>query len=288
MPVAYFPFTGEAYQPKMGLKPLAWENLLEFDDKYRDHLDLKRDLFRDHRSEVMRALPGTEPYCLELNQFLRAHALKFHPSRFRLEGSRFIVAETGESFSEPASGGEALEQISRWVQEDWCLLEPGAPFALVAGFVCFPSRWSLEEKVGKAPDAVHEYVPDYKAMLSAPTTNFMGKLTADRPMWRLNWTIHDSDKLFCPGPHASTKTLTSKNVVANCFLRVERQTIWRLPSSGAIAFSIRTHLNSLSEVIAEPGKQKVLYDSLVGLPDETAIYRGMGPFLAPLKEALRC
>lgn len=284
--IRYFPFDGLPYQPKMGLKPLDRKSWLEFDDQLLPHLALKKRLFREERETVLRVRPEGEAACLELHAALRAHLLAHHADSFREEHGRFAALATGESFAAPSGAAEALEQVSRWGQEDWCLVDGRAPFGVSAGFVCFPSRWSLRDKMGKAPDGVHEHVPDYASLLAAPVRNFFEKLTPERPMWRLNWTVHDSDELFCPGPHSSGKKLDVANVVENCFLRVERQTLTRLPETGAIAFSIRTHLHPLREVLDTKEKRRLAHQSIVNLPLETAVYRGMGPFLEPLKEAL--
>jgi hypothetical protein len=284
--IPYFPFDGQPYQPKMGLKPLDRKNWLEFDGQHLPHLALKKKLFQTERDTVLQIKAGSEAACLELHSTIRAHVLNQHPDLFREGGGGLLALATGERFGEPKDAEEALEQISRWGQEDWCLVDPGAPFSVIAGFVCFPSRWSLREKMGRTPDGVHEGVPSYNNFLAAPVRNFFEKLIPERPMWRLNWTIHDSDQLFCPGPHSSGKKLTADNVLENCFLRVERQTLSRLPQTGAIAFSIRTHLHPLLVAIDTPERKKLALASILGLPLETALYRGMGPFLEPLKEAL--
>ena len=272
MAVPYFPFSGEIYEPKMGLKPMRWENWLEIDDKYSACIARKTELLKTKRETVLQVYPEANDSCIELHEKLKIHLASTAP-QIRIGDSK------------PTGGAEALAEISTWTQEDWCLVEPQAPFRLVAGAVCFPSRWSLKEKMGKSPEMVHAPVPDF-SKIQAPTKNFIEKLTPERPMWRLNWTIHDSDELFCPGPHSSGKKLDRRNVIENCFLRVERQTLSRLPSTGAIAFSIRTHLNPLPEVIDTPEKKEMLRLSLEGLPEETASYRGMAPYFRELKEAL--
>lgn len=256
----------------MGIKPLRWENWIEIDEKYSSFLERKKQLLRNQRSTVLIVQPEAEEFCFELHEKLKTH-LQAHAPQIDL------------GFAAPISGEAALAELSQWVQEDWCLLSPAAPYPLVAGAVCFPSRWSLADKMGKSPELVHAPVPDFQKLL-APTKNFLEKITADRPMWRLNWTIHDSDELFCPGPHSSGKSLSENDVIQNCFLRVERQTLCRLPRTGAIAFSIRTHLNPLSEVIDSAERREMLRGSLFGLPEETAAYRGMAPFLGALKAAL--
>lgn len=271
----YFPFTGEAYVPKMGLKPLEWANWLEFGRDEAAQLALKKKLFAEHRSQVLHLLQGTDALCFELRERLENHRREFYPQKF-------MPSEP------PKSGADAMEQISRFTQEDWCLLsqKDQEPYKLVVGSVCFPSRWNLLEKMGKDADGIHEPVPDYSKFLAAPAKNFLDKLSVDRPMWRLNWTIHDSDQLFCPGPVPSRTDLREENILSHTVLRVERQTLCRLPKTGAIAFSIRTHITPMGELAADPERKKLMLASLEGLPEETAIYRGMGPFWGVLKKAL--
>ena len=48
-----------------------------------------------------------------------------------------------------------------WWEPDFLLLktEPGGTAHLVAGAVCFPSSWNLEEKIGHPIAAIHAVVP---------------------------------------------------------------------------------------------------------------------------------
>jgi len=284
----YFPFTGEPYQPKMGLKPLDWKDWLEFGPDYEFQLAKKRECFAKHRSQVLTLAPGTDSLCMELWEHLAVHLSEYYSQNYSYDPFTKILKKGEGKFLPPSSGEEAMEAISRITQEDWCILQKDSQgvFRLVVGSVCFPSRWNLLEKAGKDADAIHEPVPDYAKMLASPTKNFLDKLPVDKPMWRLNWTIHDSAELFCPGPVAANPNLTPEDILSHCVLRVERQTLSRLPRSGAIAFSIRTHITPLAGLAADPEKRKLMHLSLLGLPLETAQYRGMGPFFESLKKAL--
>lgn len=284
----YFPFSGEPYQPKMGLKPLDWKHWLEFGVDYDFQIAKKRECFARHRGQVLSLGPDIDSLCLELWERLANHLSEFYPQKFSFESRMKVLKRGEELFAFPSTGEEAMESISQLTQEDWCLLQkdPEGVYRLVVGSVCFPSRWNLLEKAGKDADGIHMPVPDYAQMLANPTKNFLEKLSVDKPMWRLNWTIHDSQELFCPGPVPTNPHLSPEEVLSHCFLRVERQTLSRLPGSGAIAFSIRTHITPMAELASDPEKRKLMHLSLVGLPMDTAAYRGMAPFFESLKKAL--
>jgi hypothetical protein len=72
----------------------------------------------------------------------------------------------------------------------------------------------------------------------------------------------------------------------NVFLRVERQTLRRLPVTGAVVFTIRTHLNPILDAIPTAETTRLLLQTLELLPADVATYRGMAKFIAPLKTAL--
>lgn len=266
MSMAYFPFTGEAYRPQMGLKPLEPAAWLEFDEQ-RDHqLALKRAILREHRDTVLYVSQEGEGACRELWELLRTHL--------------------GKEAEPPHTAAKALEQLSLWTQEDWCLMGAEKSERLVAGCVCFPSRWNPREKFGQNTDGIHGPVPDFAGTLAAPARNFLDKLSPGKPMWRLNWTIHDSDALFSPEPRAPKPGVSAENVLRETFLRVERQTLTRLPASGAVAFSIRTHLTRMDEVVATLERRELVRRTLELLPPEVASYRGMKAFLPELLAAL--
>jgi hypothetical protein len=271
MELAYFPFTGESYKPQMGLRPLDLAKWIEVCPKRPIHLELKKTLLQKHRSQVLSVDPKMSAAILELREKLFFHLCEQH-------GLQLGELPTD---SDPEL---ALEQLALWTQEDWCLLDEQN--LLQAACVCFPSRWDLREKVGKGSDAIHEHVPHF-ASIAQPALNFFDRLSVEKPMWRLNWTIHDSDQLFCPGPMPPKEGIHVDNVLDRTFLRMERQTLSRLPTSKAIVFSIRTHLYPTAAVATDTERREKMLASLLGLDEATARYRGIWAFLEPLKEALR-
>ena len=183
-------------------------------------------------------------------------------------------------------GAGVLRHLAALLPEDVCLLSPGDPARLVAGVVCFPSRWNLAEKIGLDAAAIHGPVPGFAATLARPAGNFLARLAPGRAFARLNWTIHDSDTRFAPHPVPERRGLTETDVLTSTFLRVERQTLRRLPASGFVVFTIRTYLDRLDAVAADSGRRERLRRTLASLPGESVAYKGMTAFLEPLLRAL--
>jgi len=286
----YFPFTGETSGPAMGLRPLDLAAWIEPDATDAARLMLKAELLREQRALVLGAEPDTLDACRELYALLADHLPRHHPLDYHREQGQLRVLATGRTYpnSPPADSDPEtlLACISLWIQEDLCLLSPVAPVRLTAGSVCFPSRWNLPEKLGLDSGAIHQPVPGFKAALAGPTRNFLERITVEKPVWRLNWTIHDSDQLFAPHPIPGRQDLTEASVLDATFLRVERQTLRRLPATGAVVFTIRTYLHSMKDVAADAMRREVLRQTLRTLPEEVVAYKGMATLIRPLRTAL--
>lgn len=283
----FHPFDGSPPVPKMGLERLAMEDWILIDEDPREELELRADLIERRRDEVLRLLPGGEELALELHEILADHLERHHPGHLvRSAGGTRMLTPTGRTFRAPVDGLEALVQVGHWVQEDFCLLGPEAPQPLLAACVCFPSRWSLAEKVGCDSDAIHEPVPGFAARLALPTRRYLEMLTPESPTWRVNWTLHDSTELFSPPGEPLRTDLEPATVLEEVVLRLERQTLVRLPRTRAVAFSIRTHRRPLREVLPDARSRELALRTLLALEPATIRYKNLGNLLPVLLEAL--
>jgi hypothetical protein len=269
--IPYFPFDGQPFKRETGLKILDLERWIEPDANRESELALKKALLRDQRAQVLayRDELASEAAARELLDTLKAHMAVHFPE--------CLAAAAAPSATPP------LEQIAGLVQEDFCLLDPDTR-QVMAGLVCFPSRWKISDKIGLDPAAVHQPVAGFHA-IARPTMATIQHLV--KPVWRLNWTIHDSDELFSPEPVSHHTRLSADEVLHKTFLRVERQTLRRLPQTGAVAFSIRTYIAPMNRLVGDPERRRCLQISLDSLPDDVAHYKGMGYFLAELRQAVR-
>ena len=74
------------------------------------------------------------------------------------------------------------------------------------------------------------------------------------------------------------------------YLRVERQTLRRLPQSGAILFGIRVHSYEMARAITTPEAASGLAEAVRALPEATAHYKSLrayGPALLAWLDAAR-
>lgn len=269
------PFASGVFRHEMGLKTLDLSEWIDVDENWQKHTELKTRLLTEQRSKVFQAEASARPASEELKILLHQHLKKYFPQ-----------LPLKERPSE-----HPLVVLSEWVQEDFCLMKTeGDEAKLEAGCVCFPSRWKLIEKVGKNMQGIHKPVPGFNQTLEKASTRFLLNTSEDKPTWRLNWTLHTSDEMFAYPEEKKSDTVSSinlQNLLQQTFLRVERQTLRRLPQSGYVVFTIRTYVESLSKVLKTKEDFRSLFSTLESMPKEIVKYKGMEEFIEPLIQAIK-
>ncbi len=168
-----------------------------------------------------------------------------------------------------------LEEMAKLVQEDLCILRRRDDgWNLRAAAVCFPSYWSLKEKMGKPLDMIHGPVPQLNSAINEVITSKLDALETEKPVERFNWTLTDDMELHQPSPTRRNHQIVHNIHPDHIFVRVERQTMMML-RSGDILFTIRTYLNSLRSILQDRELSTGLHDSIFNTSPEVLAYRGI-------------
>lgn len=280
------PFESGPYRMAMALVTVSERRWFEFDLRYDDELAERRRLLATRHAEVFSALPRSAAARTEALAEVVANLTAHHPLWFSRTGDRLHNHLTGECWELGTFRCDPLELAGRLVQEDLCLIElDGSGPVLTAAVLCFPSRWRLAEKIGRPLAAVHAPVPHYADRLARPVDRFMRLVKPGHIAARLNWSVLDDAALFQPGGkwrEDYNAAVTAENAGDTLFLRVERQTLRRLPVSNAVLFGIRVHVYPLAVAIDTPAHAARLAEALRALPDATARYKS----LPPVRDAL--
>ena len=149
-----------------------------------------------------------------------------------------------------------LTEAARACWEDLCLLLPGPDGAsvLVGGAVAFPTDWRLADKVGLPLTAVHAPIHGYADKLATGVDHFVATLPPGPIFSRANWFVVPSPEwryLPTDDPAERFAHVTPDNAGGTLFVRCERQTLRRLPESGATLFTIGIAVASLDALPAE-------------------------------------
>jgi hypothetical protein len=242
----------------------------------------RRELLSTRRDDVFAAAPGSDAARREVLDRLAALLPGRFPGAFTRSGDTLHNRLTGETWDLSSPPCDPLELAGRLVQEDLCVLQPGAEGSvLTASVLCFPTRWRLAEKIGRPLAQVHGPVPFYQERLARPVNRFLEQLRDGKLVERYNWSLLDDATLFQPGGHgrrAANVAVTAENAGDALFLRVERQTLSQLPASGAVLFTIRVHVYPLSRIATDPEVAARLAAAVRALPDEMRLYKSLPPF----------
>jgi dimethylamine monooxygenase subunit A len=278
----YLPFESGPYRMSMSLTTVPENAWFEIDERYVDEMRERRELLAQRHADVFAVLPCSDAARLETMREIVANLSTHAPQWFARAGDALSNLVTGETWNLAAPPCDPLELAGRLVQEDLCIIQnadDGPRFT--AAILCFPSRWRLNEKIGKPLVGVHGPVPLYAERLAAPVDRFMAKVKPGHIASRLNWSVLDDPAMYQPGGkwrEATNGAVTPDNAGDKLYLRVERQTLRRLPESNAILFGIRVHNYPLARAISKPEHAVRLAEAVRALPDATLHYKSLKAF----------
>jgi hypothetical protein len=254
---------------RMGTRPLAASWRLGGDD-VAALLAEKRRVLAAHHDEVVATLPGSEEPAAELLDELRAE-----PDLAAAAGTNG-VGGTGGAGGASRGPRHPLDLAGRLVPEDLCLLVPrDGHWTLAAGSVCFPSHWRLRDKLGRRVAEVHGPVPHYRTELAARVDRFLDRFPSGPGVWRRNWMVHADAALYAPVPAPVPEPpVTVGDAVERLWFRSERQTLRRLPRSGAVVFTIRTQQVPLGVLSERPELCRGLARAVATWSSRLVAYRG--------------
>jgi len=266
----YLPFVEEPRMVAMGLRPLKPSQWIEPDHEWSEFHEHKRNCFASLPERCLLTLDGSQFAQEELRERLHSHLLADHPSVFS-EGNGEIL-HRASSTTTPSSSHPPIKEAALWIQDDLCILEDTpSGYLLTAAALCSPSFWHLEEKIGKPLDEIHLPVPGYQAGIAQATNRFFEKLVQGKPFWRLNWSVVANRQLMQRLDQPATEPAEEGPL----WLRVERQTLTRLPKTKAICFTIRIHRYSLEEVLSDPKVSSSFDAAIKQLSPEELTYKSL-------------
>jgi hypothetical protein len=291
----YFPFHDDVYKPTMGVQALLDNSLIEVDmASYREELALKNALLSEEYEQYFQAQPDTEPMQWETIALLLPCMAQLYPQHFTLRmnedhwtwHNRLLDEKITFVFGENSSLSlQPLDWLGRQVQEDLLLLDgsgtKGMP--LVAGHLCFPNAWCLDDKMGKSFLGIHQPVPLFAQYLGRSTSLLLERLKVGRPVWRVNWSIKGTNRLnhmprYSFEEENAARTFTVENTGERSYLRLERQTLSRLPLTQGILFTIRTYQAPIATLINNAEHVRRIAGVVRTMPQELLQYKSIASY----------
>ena len=292
---ARWPGNDKPYRITMGMRPCAEADWLLRGPAAAEAIAEKQQVLADHHQQACVVTTAGDAAAREAAAMI-ATALGVDLVSVQLFDS--YAAGAGDGVIESADSSltahtahsslmHPLEAAARLVAEDLVVMSPAEPqspaeseYVLTAAVLCAPSRWDLHEKVGRTMREIHGPVPDYDTIAGA-TDRFFTRLADGDIIERTNWTVLDNPTGFQPAPGPSwdvtVADVADEELLQHLWLRLERQTLRRLPHSGSVLFTILTQCTRLDEV-AQLGehvtRQLAMWVSTTG--QDVRSYRGWG------------
>ena len=221
-----------------GMQPVGSADWLTVDAAYTAQLAEKVSLIKTHGERVLTCLPEAQDAAFELLDEVLT-LLRARPD-FEVAGAE-VRCPDGRMVEIDRTA--PLHTLSRLIQEDLCILQKHSDtHHLTAALLCFPASWTLSEKIGRALPAIHGPVVEYDDGIAQRVQRLFDGVRVGQPIWRANLLKYADPTLFQPKSEADPRDQTPRTPVCE---RSERQTLWRLPVTDAVVFSIHTTLASL-------------------------------------------
>ncbi len=268
------PYDGSAKPFTIGLRALDLAEWIDVDGNFDAYIAEKRRLYAEQRDSVLVAEAGTEDAQQEVLELLRDQL------KTKLKADR-LVESLGPGLRRDDGSIEMIAAAGLLVQEDLVIMRKSDDgWRLVAASLCFPSAWNLREKFGKPLHAVHGPVPGFnQGTRNAQLIDRMfDNLKPGNPVLRWNWSLYGDSRLYHPlSDHGMAKRFGDGDITGKVVLRLERQTLRKLPRSGDILFTIRIYLDPLEvlETHADGAALAASIDAqLQAMTDEEIAYKG--------------
>ncbi|MEM9838065.1 MAG: DUF3445 domain-containing protein [Pseudomonadota bacterium] len=253
----FIPWTDPFLNRLPGLRPIDPVDWLVTDDAFAAQMAYRDALFSDARDTVYKITDAGEAAARELMDLV----VETVASRegYRQDGD-VVVRPDGVKVSMQSDA--PLVVAARLVQEDVLILvDQGAEHQLVGGVLCFPAFWSLAQKVGRSVFDTHQPVDEYDNRMGDKVERVLRTLKVERPVMRANYLVYTNPDLHQPAEEGATRVVEPGRLR---YIRVERQTLRRLPRTGAVVFGIHTYVVRASDL--DPHA----YEALVAIKPELA------------------
>jgi hypothetical protein len=190
--------------------------------------------------------------------------------------SQTLSAETDIRFQSSVTAWERCLTLGESWEPDFLILksDPPGPPRLLSGCVCFPSSWSLAEKIGRPLDFIHEVVPGLNEQLGSQINGFLSKIKPGISWERTNWGLSRSPELN-QHPERGLPRLDTMVRAEEVWLRIEHQSLVALPENAGILFGIRIAVHSLGEVMRDLAATQGLIRALTTMPEPMARYKNL-------------
>ncbi|OJU09187.1 MAG: hypothetical protein BGN86_15640 [Caulobacterales bacterium 68-7] len=265
-PLRHAPYADGPPDFAIGLKPIAPEAWLEGGEP--DPAARKDPLFAAARPLVWGEAEGSRPGQQEVLELISA------------------VTPV-----EPRPDLPPLYAAARAVADDLCLMEKrGEAWTLTAVSLSAGSFFTAAEALGRRLDQLHAPVPGFEDRFGPRVQRMFDNLPEPAILERRNWTVVNSGALHAPdiaAIRAEIPAIAPHEAADRLHLRIERQTLRRLPRTGGVLFTIRIWTHPLAALRDSPDHLAAFARAWRAAPEAFRAYKQLALYDALVEAFLR-
>ncbi|PTB64242.1 hypothetical protein BBK36DRAFT_1124158, partial [Trichoderma citrinoviride] len=288
-PIHYRPFLTMAHV-SLGVKKMPRDDWIRIDSGYLDRIQQRRTIMREHAADALGTSPVANPAIAELyTEVMAKHLPQRFPTMFRIIKRRrqlLLNLATGTSHSLDAAElthAEMLRNLGESVEEDFYIMCPDEQGEIrLQGYVaCFPGGFLSFARVGMSMREIHRPVPGYTERIAKGADRHLERLSPGKYIGRMNWSLQidgpelfrlDGANNFYPEKGDALPEDEDAVDISTSYLRVEHQTLNRLPKTKAVIFCVRSYLTSLEDIKRE-GNGPLLLEAIQSMPEKLGNYK---------------
>ncbi|KAJ7349261.1 hypothetical protein DFH08DRAFT_1079604 [Mycena albidolilacea] len=250
----YRPFRWE-YHQTMSLTNMDPDRWIELESTYRERIQQRMELYSKHGKKIVDSLPGSEDACRELMEMVIQFVCARYPRQFRMDTASGMFYNNILEIASDTRTVHPLLVLLQHIPEDFLLTledKKTGLYAFRAGVSCSSVGWNVSTKIGLHLPEIHKPVPDYKEKMEFSMNRFFTNMKVDKPIQRGSWGLEVGQPLYLQEDDPEFRAPRPDLKVSDIYLRVDWQTLRRLPQSRAIVFNFKALFTPISSFRSEP------------------------------------
>ncbi|KAI5954712.1 hypothetical protein KGF57_003735 [Candida theae] len=290
-PIPYRAFKHK-YTITMGIRNMDWHSWIELDNQWKYYHDLKLKRLATKGDDLYNTSPKAVAASWEFLEELLDYLPVRYPSLFHYDKEKRVIKilATEEVYDLNDKECNPIVTAAKLIQDDIAIMvenEDDGQYSLESGCITLAGFWKIKDKFQMKLDQIHTSgdVPKYKTHLGPAMNKFFRRLTVESPVVRNNYFIQTDNHLDWSSSIGSEEdanvgwnTAPDATDVNNLFFRSERQSLRRLPRTGAVAFTVRTYFIPMVELCKEPYVPRRLLNGITSWDEDVNEYRGFYKF----------
>ncbi|KAF8418905.1 hypothetical protein L210DRAFT_3426616 [Boletus edulis BED1] len=268
-PRPYRPFRWE-YHQTMSLKKLEPDWWIELEFTYRERIDQRKKLYAERGKQVIDELPGSRAASRECMEMVIQYVCQRYPNQFHYDNWTGVFSNNILGVKVDINTVHPLVFLLEHVPEVFLITQEDPEtglYVLRAAVSCSAVGWNISQKIGRPLHQIHGPVPDYKEKMAFSMDRFFSKMPCGKPIQRGSWSLEVGEPLFVQADGAEWKHRQTQDPdlsLSNVYLRVDWQTLRRMPKSRAIVFNFKALFTPITDFRREPYIPKLVLKVLLG------------------------